>query len=151
MERSPFSPSTADFLRQIADLAPDGREAGYTYAASILLPETGWPEEEFLARLDRDLAQPRNRHSLERAAAARRAGSFEPFTLTLSGRGGKRVNIIALPRPATMPDGSSRTLTALAPMSLTPSIPFDAGEELFRFLEVFPAYEQLLDRDYTLR
>ena len=147
----PGTPLTVDFLRQIADFPQLGNTPSFSYAASVILPETKWPGEEFLERLSRDIGLLHNQRILDRAAQAQSSGSFPPFSFSLTGADGGRVHFTALPRPVKTADGAPRAVTALAPQPATPSGPFNKKDDLFRFLEVFPAYVLLIDRDYSVR
>lgn len=140
-----------EFLGQIADLSPDGAPAAYAYAASVILPETGWPGEAFLERLTRDVAQVHNQRALEHAREARAAGDFSPFAFSLTAENGDRVHFQAIARPAPAPGNAAAVTLALAVQRSGTKTPLDTKSELFSFLEILPTYALLIDRDYTIR
>lgn len=142
---------TQEFLRQLADVSPGGGPLAYTYAASVVLPETGWAPEEFLERFTRDINQLHNQRILERARQSFEAGEFTPFSFSLTAKDGNRVHFQAVPRPGIGPGGDAGVTMALAAQPATPKTPLDTKSELFTFLEVLPAYVLLIDRDYTVR
>ena len=94
LSSSPSSATTA-FLRSIADIPPVEDAARYCYAASVILPETGWPPEEFMERLLRDLAQTYNQRPIEQAVKDAKAGSYTPFSFNLTAQGGNSVQFQA--------------------------------------------------------
>lgn len=146
------SPLTREFLGQIADVSPDGDPPSYWYAESVIVPETGWPQEEFLPRFLRDIGQLHNQRTLERARDAQGSGSFPPFSFSLTSMGGVRIHFQAFPRPGRSVNGAATVTTALVPLPAHQSAaPLKTKTELFAFLEVFPAYVVLIDRDYTVR
>ncbi|SBW05128.1 Sensory box histidine kinase [uncultured delta proteobacterium] len=145
------SPLTTDFLRQIADFPRQGDAATYAYASSVILPLTGWPPEEFLGLLEKDLSQRHNQRILERAHQARATGAFSAFSFSLTAKDGGLVHFQATPRPVATESGEAAAIAVLTPLPAHPSAPLDTKDDLFRFLEVFPAYVLLIDRDYSVR
>ena len=139
---------TADFLRQIADSPRDGGVLSFTYAASIILPETGWAAAEFERRLRLDLDRPQNQRILGQAKKEQRDGSFLPFSFSLTAESGARSDFLALPRPESP---GSPPVTAITAQSAPVGGSFSSNEEVFKLLELFPAYVLLIDKEYTVR
>jgi len=145
------SPLTEEFLRQIADFPNTGEQLSFSYAASVILPETGWEPHEFLSRMVKELSLIHNQRSLALAKSAQSSGSFAAFTISLTAKFAVREQFLATPRPGKGSAGEPVILTALAPQPTAVSSPFTAKEDLFSFLDVFPAYVLLIDRDHTIR
>ena len=145
------SPLTEDFLRQIADFPHTNDRLSFSYAASVILPETGWDAHEFLSRMVKELSLLHNQRSLAHAKSAQDTGMFTHFSIILTDKFGAREQFLATPRPGKGNAGESVILTALAVQPTAVSSPFTGKEDLFSFLDVFPAYVLLIDRDYSVR
>jgi signal transduction histidine kinase len=144
------------------DAAPAG---GFAYAASVILPQTGWPETEFLPRLVGELSTPGNLSVLEREMHRRAAAAPTPYSLSLRGETGISVELLVTPRPLrgaarAVPgrDGAEpvlcATLTATPLSSLSGEGPAPAWTErtrLLNLLDRLPAYVVLLGPDYSIR
>ncbi len=137
-------PQAAAFIAKIAD-EPGAAQSGFSYAASIIMPQTGWSTEEFMPRLARDLASPHNLAALERARQQQLGGDFSPFTLKLTCENGSVADFLILSRPGCI--------------FITPGPP-DAGKtpdlraeraRMFELLDVLPAYVMLIDQDRVIR
>lgn len=140
-----------EFLRQLADVSPGGGPLAYTYAASVVLPHTGWAPEEFLERFTLDINQLHNQRILERARQSFNAGKYTPFFFSLTAENGNRVHFQAVPRPGIDSEGKACVTMALTAQPPASKMPLGTKTELFIFLEVLPAYVLLIDRDYTVR
>ncbi len=144
------------------DAAPAG---GFAYAASVILPQTGWPEAEFLPRLVGELSTPGNLSVLEREMHRRTAAAPTPYSLSLRGETGTSVELLVTPRPlrgaaraASGKDGAEpvlcASLTATPLSSLSSEGPAPAWTErtrLLNLLDRLPAYVVLLGPDYSIR
>lgn len=144
------------------EAAPAG---GFAYAASVILPQTGWPEAEFLPRLVGELSTPGNLSVLEREMHRRAAAAPTPYSLSLRGETGTSVELLVTPRPlrgaaqaASGKDGAEpvlcASLTATPLSSLSSEGPAPAWTErtrLLNLLDRLPAYVVLLGPDYSIR
>lgn len=147
-------PAVAAFLNQLVDVPGSADVSAASYAASMVLPRTRWPVEEFLSHLVADLTAPQNQLVLERELQQQLKGVFTPFTLTLTDNDGARVDFLVLPRPATLPGGRRIVTAALAtPASPQNSLPDIRGERarLLNLLDVLPAYVVLIDQNHVIQ
>ncbi len=150
-------PPVAALLAQIAD-TPGAPHA-------VILPQTGWPEAEFLPRLVGELSTPGNLSVLEREMHRRAAAAPTPYSLSLRGETGTSVELLVTPRPlrgaaqaASGKDGAEpvlcASLTATPLSSLSSEGPAPAWTErtrLLNLLDRLPAYVVLLGPDYSIR
>ncbi|MDL2210687.1 PAS domain S-box protein, partial [Desulfovibrio sp. OttesenSCG-928-O18] len=154
----PLSPAASAFMHQIAD-SSSAAGPSFSYAASVVLPVTGWAREEFLPRFCSDLALPHNEQALVRAVAKQKEGSFIPFSFSLTAATGEIIHFLALPRPETGKDGETRVVTSLAaqPAQAQQAVgrnnaaPLDRESPIFKLLDVLPAYVVLIDKNHTVR
>ncbi len=141
------------------DAAPMG---GFSYAASVILPQTGWHASEFLPRLVGELSSPGNLSVLEREMHRQATGAPTPYSLALCGETGTPVELLVTPRPlrgvATVTEGEGpvlcATLTATPLPSQSSEGPAPAWSErtrLLNLLDRLPAYVVLLGPDYSIR
>uniref|UniRef100_B8DIV6 histidine kinase n=1 Tax=Nitratidesulfovibrio vulgaris (strain DSM 19637 / Miyazaki F) TaxID=883 RepID=B8DIV6_NITV9 len=141
------------------DVAPMG---GFSYAASVILPQTGWHASEFLPRLVGELSSPGNLSVLEREMHRQATGAPTPYSLALRGETGTPVELLVTPRPlrgvATGTEGEGpvlcATLTATPLPSQSSEGPAPAWSErtrLLNLLDRLPAYVVLLGPDYSIR
>ncbi len=151
-------PEVAGFLAQLADVPGKADLSAASYAASVILPRTRWPVEEFLSRLVADLTAPQNRLVLERELRKQLKSLFAPFTLTFTDSEGKNVDFLVLPRPAHLPGGRRIVTAALAAPDLSPGNRADSQPDiraerarLLNVLEVLPAYVVLIDQNHTIQ
>ncbi|MDR3045143.1 MAG: PAS domain-containing sensor histidine kinase [Desulfovibrio sp.] len=141
---------------------------GFSYAASVILPQTGWSASEFLPRLVGELSSPGNLSVLEREMHRQAAGAPTPYSLSLRGETGTPVELLVTPRPlrGVAPGASGcsgagdegpvlcATLTATPLSSLSSEGPAPAWSErtrLLNLLDRLPAYVVLLGPDYSIR
>lgn len=177
-------PPVAALLAQIADTpgAPPGSSfsdaaafsgahsaadpVDFSYAASIILPRTGWPAAEFLPRLVKELSAPGNLSVLENELRCRAANAPASYTLTLRGETGRLVELLVSPRPlrvsAVSPGQAeggeglmlcaSLTATPLSGLSGESSAPvWTERTRLLNVLDMLPAYVALLGPDFSIR
>ena len=144
-------PLIKEFLRQIADFPQSGERLAFSYAASVILPETCWEPQEFLTRMVKELSLVHNQRILSRAKSAQISGTYSVFTFSLMDKTGVQRQFTATPRPGRNGVGEPVVLTALVAQPANPTSPFMAKEGLFSFLEVFPAYVLMIDREYSVR
>lgn len=140
----------------------------FSYAASVILPQTGWHAGDFLPRLVSELSAPGNLSVLEREMHRQSASAPTPYSLTLRGETGSPVELLVTPRPLRVPaapkapdasqDGTrlvlGATLTATPLPNLTSEGPAPAWTErtrLLNLLDRLPAYVVLLGPDYSIR
>ena len=146
-------PATASFLEQIADIPEVVGPDMFTYAASVVLPATGWHSDGFVARLAEELSQPQNLGILERAREEQQRGGFSPFSFSLSTAKGGRTNFLALPRPGLTPHGKPTVLVSLAAQAGSgPHESFLKEQSgILRLFDVLPAYVVLIDKQRVIR
>ena len=144
----------AAFLMQIADMPGQDDLDATSYAASLILPKTGWPEGEFLSRLTADLCQPANLAILERNIPRQAEGLFEPFLLGFTGTGGGVSAFSVQSRPTRLPGGKTVITSTLAPA--TPGVDpmlsnWSSEARLVSLLDVLPVYVAIVDQNHTIR
>ncbi len=160
-------PLVAAFLAQIADqpgtmagTTPGTMESGaFSYAAAAVIPHTGWPADEFLPRLARNLAVPHNLAALEQARQRQDAGNFTPFIIKLAcetAAAGADADFLVAPRPGKDREGAPCVIASIAPapaalgMAKTPDLRAERTRML-GLLDVLPAYVMMIDQDHTVR
>ena len=133
----------------------------FSYAASAILPQTGWPTPEFLPRLVGELSSPGNLSVLEREMHRQAGGAPTPYSLSLRGENGTPVELLVTPRPLRAPAGPRAgedeaplfcaTLTATPLSSEGPAPAWTERTRLLNLLDRLPAYVVLLGPDYSIR
>lgn len=148
-------PGIASFLRQIADPGCSPNEPSFTYASSIILKATGWPNEEFLSFFVSDLAKPHNARVLKQTQERLAEGDFSPFSFSLTTASGEPVFFLALPRPGEKGNNEESVCISLAAQAATaqqnklPSI-IDQDSPILRLLDVLPAYVLIINKDHSV-
>ncbi|MBG3877213.1 PAS domain-containing protein, partial [Desulfovibrio oxamicus] len=161
------SPTTSSTSSSRSDASVQPRPeptpmGGFSYAASVIMPQTGWHASEFLPRLVGELSSPGNLSVLEREMHRQATGAPTPYSLSLRGETGTPVELLVTPRPlrsvATGAEGEGpvlcATLTATPLPSQSSEGPAPAWSErtrLLNLLDRLPAYVVLLGPDYSIR
>lgn len=154
-ENSKFLPSpVASFLTQIADMPGQAQVNATSYAAAVILPKTGWDEDEFLDRLTVDLCKSENLTALERHLSRQNNAVFEAFTISLTARDGKKTAFTVQSRPTRLPEGRTVISSSLTPVnpSVDPMLSnWSSESRLISLLDALPVYVTIVDQTHVIR